>query len=68
MTIHKAKGLEFDTVILPGLGRTTRGNTSPLLGEHRARDVVELAKLVEGPHQELRLAVPEAPAGASGCQ
>ncbi len=31
MTIHKAKGLEFDTVILPGLGRTPRASESPLL-------------------------------------
>ncbi len=31
MTIHKAKGLEFDTVILPGLGRKTRGNAARLL-------------------------------------
>ena len=30
MTIHKAKGLQFDTVILPGLGRTTR-HTEPRL-------------------------------------
>ena len=31
MTIHRAKGLEFDHVILPGLGRTTRGGRKPLL-------------------------------------
>ncbi len=31
MTIHKAKGLEFDTVILPGLGRGTGRDGSPLL-------------------------------------
>ncbi len=31
MTMHKSKGLEFDTVILPGLGRTPRRATSELL-------------------------------------
>ena len=31
MTIHKAKGLEFDTVILPGLGRRPRGDDPPLM-------------------------------------
>ncbi len=31
MTIHKAKGLEFDTVILPGLGRYTSADERPLL-------------------------------------
>ena len=31
MTIHKSKGLQFDTVILPGLGRRPRGNDSQLL-------------------------------------
>lgn len=31
MTIHKSKGLEFDTVIVPGLGRKQRAETIPLL-------------------------------------
>ena len=31
MTIHKSKGLEFDTVIVPGLHRETGGNESSLL-------------------------------------
>ncbi len=31
MTIHKAKGLEFDTVILPGLGRTTKRRDRDLI-------------------------------------
>ncbi len=31
MTIHKSKGLEFDTVIIPGLARGSRPSDSPLL-------------------------------------
>jgi len=31
MTIHRAKGLEFDTVILPGLSRGSRGSSRSLL-------------------------------------
>jgi ATP-dependent exoDNAse (exonuclease V) beta subunit len=31
MTIHKAKGLEFDTVIVPGLGRPPRADDARLL-------------------------------------
>lgn len=31
MTIHKSKGLEFDTVIIPGLGKMPRHQDAPLL-------------------------------------
>ncbi len=31
MTLHKSKGLEFDTVIMPGLGKWTSGNDAPVL-------------------------------------
>ncbi len=31
MTIHRAKGLQFDTVIVPGLGRTPRTGDNPVL-------------------------------------
>jgi ATP-dependent helicase/nuclease subunit A len=31
MTVHTAKGLEYDTVIVPGLGRKTRGDEKRLL-------------------------------------
>jgi ATP-dependent helicase/nuclease subunit A len=35
MTIHKAKGLQFDTVILPGLGRQARRDDSRMFLFHR---------------------------------
>ena len=39
MTLHKAKGLEFDTVILPGLARDTRhGEEPPLRWALRAEE------------------------------
>jgi len=37
MTIHKAKGLEFDTVIVPGLGRHSKLEDKPLILFHEWR-------------------------------
>jgi len=31
MTIHQSKGLEFDTVIIPGLGRKPRSDNAPIM-------------------------------------
>jgi len=56
MTIHKSKGLEFDTVILPGLGAATGGNNSdkPLV----------LWEEVQVDGQQELLAAPYIPKGA----
>jgi len=49
MTLHKSKGLEFDTVILPCLHRQPRGGDTPLvLWEEVAIDAAE-AQLVAAP-------------------
>jgi len=57
LTIHKAKGLEFDTVILPGLGRAPRADTSSLLNWLEYVDH-------HGESQLLLAPVPEAGGGA----
>jgi ATP-dependent helicase/nuclease subunit A len=47
MTIHKAKGLEFDTVILPGLGSVPRGDDQRLLLWLEHRGELLLAPIAE---------------------
>ncbi len=55
MSIHKSKGLEFDCVILPGLGATTGGN-------NRDKPLVLWEEVSVGEHTEL-LAAPYIPKG-----
>lgn len=59
MTIHKSKGLEFDTVILPGLERKTGNQDSPLL----LWEEVAIADEEQGSSVEL-VAAPFVPKGA----
>jgi ATP-dependent helicase/nuclease subunit A len=59
MTIHKSKGLEFDTVILPGLERKTGNQDSPLL----LWEEVAMADEEQGSRVEL-VAAPFVPKGA----
>jgi ATP-dependent helicase/nuclease subunit A len=47
MTVHKAKGLEFDTVILPGLGAVPRGDDQRLLLWLEHRGELLLAPIAE---------------------
>ena len=47
MTMHKAKGLQFDTVILPALDGGTRGNDKRIMAWHELqRDNGEVAHLL----------------------
>jgi ATP-dependent helicase/nuclease subunit A len=46
MTIHKAKGLEFDTVILPGLGQRERPEDARLFLFHQWKDQGKLERLL----------------------
>ncbi len=61
MTIHKAKGLGFDVVIVPGLGRTTRTESQPLLRW------LEQTRLV-GPEEQEEREFVVAPIGRNGKQ
>ncbi len=60
MTIHKAKGLEFDHVLLPGLGRMTQRGASELLlwmqlPQHEQGPDLILAPIRETGRQEARI-------------
>src|SRR5579859_3899716 len=61
MTIHKAKGLGFEVVIVPGLGRVTRPETQPLLRW------LEQTRLV-GPGEQEAQEFVVAPIGRNGKQ
>jgi ATP-dependent helicase/nuclease subunit A len=52
MTMHKSKGLEFDTVILPGLGRTPRNENEQLLNWSYFPDEDGNEQLVMAPIRE----------------
>lgn len=49
MTIHKAKGLEFDHVIIPGLDRTGRSDSHALLLWHERLSNQGIPQLLIGP-------------------
>lgn len=49
MTIHKAKGLEFDHVLVPGLARTSRSNTQPLMRWHERLSLQGAPQLLISP-------------------
>ncbi|MGQ9424652.1 UvrD-helicase domain-containing protein [Gilvimarinus sp. F26214L] len=49
MTIHKSKGLEFDTVIIPKLNKGTRGDDNPLLLWQEYTDTRGAAHLLISP-------------------
>ena len=54
MTIHKAKGLEFDTVIIPGLNAPNRNNNKPepLIRWHERTNKKGENRLIIGPRPE----------------
>lgn len=52
MTMHKSKGLEFDTVILPGLGRPPRSDEKQLLSWLSFKGEHEQSYLVIAPFEQ----------------
>jgi len=69
MTIHKAKGLEFGTVIVPGLDRTPRASDRPLFAwKARSDGALMMAPLraageTDDPAYDYLLGIDEAAAG-----
>lgn len=68
MTIHKSKGLEFDTVILPGLHRKAPGVDRPLLLWDEVLDDVGQERLVVAAQPTARETPEEAPSKFSFLQ
>jgi len=58
MTVHKSKGLEFDHVVLAGLGRSGRGGDDPLLSWHPDTGGAALA---------IKPPIPYEPKSEAGC-
>ncbi|MBI4695034.1 MAG: UvrD-helicase domain-containing protein [Gammaproteobacteria bacterium] len=52
MTIHRAKGLEFDVVIVPGLGRPPQNDSSSLLLWQERLETAGRSRLLVAPHPE----------------
>lgn len=53
MTIHKAKGLEFDTVIVPGVGRKSLAQSSRLLLWEARAGLLQESYLIVAPIQSV---------------
>ena len=53
MTIHKAKGLEFDTVIIPGLNRQSKSSDHPLVLWHERSNKAGDNRLIIAPLKKI---------------
>ena len=66
MTMHKAKGLEYDHIFLPGLGKKPRTSEKSLLLWHEKRDALLLAPIEKKGGKRGKKGVGEKDDGDSG--